>query len=183
MKKIIASTIYYIDALNTKVGQGVAWLTTALVLLVCVDVFRRYFLGATTVAIIELEWHFFALIFLLSAGYSLKEDKHVRVDVFYNRFSPRAKAWVNLIGSIIFLVPFCLVVIYTAFDFSLRSYFLNEGSPNPGGLPARYLVKGAIVLGMFFLFLQSISLILSCLMTIMGFQNPQSSGQNNPFGH
>ena len=171
MKTFLNNIIKVIDTLNLYLGKSVSWLTTALVLLICVDVFRRYFLGATTVAIIELEWHLFALIFLWSAGYSLQKDKHVRVDVFYNQYSEFQKAWVNLLGGILFLLPFCVVVIYTAYEFSLRSYALLEGSPNPGGLPARYLIKGAIVVGFLMLFLQAVALVLSSLMVILGMRS------------
>ena len=168
MKTLLNNIIKIIDTSNLYLGKLVSWLSTALVLLICVDVFRRYFLGATTVAIIELEWHLFALIFLWSAGYTLQKDKHVRVDVFYNQYSTLQKAWVNFLGGILFLLPFCVVVIYTAYEFSLRSYALLEGSPNPGGLPARYLIKGAIVVGFVMLFLQAFSLVLSSLMVILG---------------
>ncbi|MDX2306218.1 MAG: TRAP transporter small permease subunit [Microscillaceae bacterium] len=170
MKKILENIIYGIDLSNNYLGKAVSWLTTGLVLLMCVDVFRRYFLGATTVAIIEMEWHLFALTFLWSAGYTLQHDKHVRVDVFYNQYSEVQKAWVNLIGSILFLLPFCLVVIYTSYEFSLRSYLIHENSPNPGGLPARYFIKASILVGFVFLFLQSISLSLASGMVILGWR-------------
>lgn len=181
LKRLIESYIRIIDHLNDWVGRSISWLTTGLVLLVCLDVFRRYALNATTVAIIELEWHIFALIFLLGAGYSLRHDKHVRVDVFYNRFSAKGKAWVNFLGGLIFLLPFCITLIYTSYSFMLHSFKFNEGSPNPGGLPARYLIKGAIVLGLTLLLLQTTGLILSSLLVILGEREdifPEKGGKN-----
>lgn len=168
LKRIIEGYIRLIDLLNETVGQLASWLTTLLVLLVCLDVIRRYVFNATTVAIIELEWHLFALTFLLCAGFTLKHDRHVRVDVFYNRFSEKTKAWVNLLGALIFLLPFCWVVVQTSYSFAAYAYQLNEGSPNPGGLPARYLIKGAITLGFILLFLQATALVFSSVLVILG---------------
>lgn len=182
LKRIIEFYIQLANTINEWVGRSVSWLTSFLIVLVCVDVFRRYVLNATTVAIIELEWHIFALIFLLAAGYSLRHDRHVRVDVFYNRFSPRGQAWVNFIGGVLFLMPFCLTLIYTSFNFTVYSYRFQEGSPNPGGLPARYLIKGAIVIGFVLLFLQALALVLSALLVILGKREsvfPEKGGENS----
>ena len=106
--------VRFADWLNEKVGVGVSWLTTVLVVVVCYDVFTRYLLKSSLVAVQELQWHLFALIFLIGAAYTLKYDKHVRVDVFYSRFSDRGKAWVNFLGSVLFLIPFCLVVMWSS---------------------------------------------------------------------
>ena len=106
----------------------------------------------------ELEWHLFALIFLLSAAYTLKEDKHVRVDLFYDRFSARDKAWVNIIGTIFLLVPWCLVLLWVSFDYAYGSWMIREGSPDPGGLPARYVIKFGIGLAFVLLLIQALML-------------------------
>ena len=149
-----------IDSLNEFVGKVVAWLTALLVLLVCYDVITRYLLNDTSVWVMELEWHLFALIFLLGAAYALKHNKHVRVDVFYANFSERDKAWVNLVGGLLFLLPWCLLIIYWTFDYALLSYGVREGSPDPGGLPARYFIKFAIPVGISLLLLQNVSSII-----------------------
>ena len=94
--------IRFSDAVNEKVGMAAAWMTTLLVITVCFDVFTRYFLRESMVAVQELEWHLFAFIFLLAAGFTLKYDRHVRVDVLYIRLNDRQKAWINLLGSLIF---------------------------------------------------------------------------------
>ena len=104
--RLLQTYIRFAEALNERVGTAVSWLTTVLVIVVCYDVFTRYLLKNSLVAVQELQWHLFALIFLIGAAYSLKHDKHVRVDVFYSRFSPRAQAWVNLVGRLLFLLPF-----------------------------------------------------------------------------
>lgn len=142
------------------VGKAASWLTTILVVFVCFDVFRRYLLKDSAAWIMELEWHFFAVIFLLGAAYTLKHNKHVRVDLFYEKFSERDKALVNLIGAVVFLVPWCCVLIYVSYKYAYNSFSILESSPDPGGLPGRYVIKFVIVLGLFLLLLQTIAVII-----------------------
>ncbi|MEM8900929.1 MAG: TRAP transporter small permease subunit [Bacteroidota bacterium] len=157
-----------IDGWNEAVGKAASWLSLFLVVIVCLDVFLGNVFRYSNAALFELQWHFFALIFLLGAGYTLKTDKHVRVDVFYSKFSPKLKAWVNLLGTLLLLIPFCAVLIDAGSTFTANSWALQEKSADPGGLPGRYLIKGAIVLGAFFLLLQGISILLHSLRTISG---------------
>lgn len=133
---------------------------------IVIDVLLRYTLSITSAASFELEWHLFAAIFLLGAAYTLKEDKHVRVDVFYDRFSDTTKAWVNLIGGLILLLPFCVVAFWESLSFVQNSYMLNETSPQPGGLPARWIIKSTIPAGFLLLGLQGISSITQSITTI-----------------
>ncbi|MBT8219362.1 MAG: TRAP transporter small permease subunit [Bacteroidia bacterium] len=125
----------------------------------CYDVFMRYFFSNSKTWILELEWHLFALIFLFGASYAFKEDRHVRVDLFYTYFSEKKKAWINLIGSAVLLMPWCFIVIWKSWTYEYSSWQIAEGSPQPGGLPARYLVKGAIALAFVLLFLQGLATI------------------------
>lgn len=163
--------VQFVDRLNQWIGKGVSWLTTLLVLVVCYDVFTRYLLKNSLVAVQELEWHLFAIIFLVGAAYTLRQDGHVRVDLFYARFSPRTKAWVNFFGSLIFLIPFCLVVIWSSKVFVSESYRIGEISPDPGGLPARFVLKTAIPVGFLLLMLQGLSLALQSLLKILNRDN------------
>jgi len=158
----------FLSGINEIVGRATAWLTSFLVLFMCFDVVRRYLFNQTAVWITELEWHVFALIFLLAAGYALKHDKHVRVDLFYAKFSPKGKAWVNLIGTLVFLIPWCWIIISSSYRYAYNSFMINEASPDPGGLPARYIIKFAITVGFVLLLLQAIALVLESLATIMG---------------
>ncbi len=156
-----------IDKLNEVIGKGISWLTSVLVLVVCFDVFSRYILGKSHVGIQEFQWHVFGLLFLLGAAYSLKYDRHVRVDIVYSRLSTKQKAWINLMGTLLFLIPFSLAVIWASHDFVINSFQLRESSPNPGGLPARYILKAAIPAGFFLLFLQALSMLVQSLQTIL----------------
>ncbi|WP_421763526.1 TRAP transporter small permease subunit [Ekhidna sp.] len=152
-----------IDNLNKTIGAIVSWLSLILVLVIVIDVILRYTVSITSAASFELEWHLFATIFLLGAAYTLQEDKHVRVDVFYHRFSDKSKAWVNLIGTILLLLPFCGIAFWESLSFVSTSFNLAETSPQPGGLPARWLIKSTIPIGFFLLGLQGISLILQSI--------------------
>ncbi|MEO1514047.1 MAG: TRAP transporter small permease subunit [Bacteroidota bacterium] len=172
MQKTLASIAAGIDRLNEWAGRSVSWLTSLLVLLVCFDVITRYLLKDTATWIMELEWHLFALIFLIGAGYALKHDRHVRVDLFYARFSARDKALVNLVGGIVFLIPWCLLIVYTSFGYALDAWQTNEGSPDPGGLPARYVIKFSITMGMTLLLLQGVSQLIRSILTLLETKDP-----------
>ena len=154
------SIINGINQFNEWVGKAVSWLTLLLVLLIGIDVLMRYLFKNSQVWVGELEWHIFSLIFLLGAGYALKHDRHVRVDLFYDRYSSKTKAWVNLIGTLLFLLPWCVFVVYAAGQFTWFSWLISETSDQPSGLPARYLIKSAMSLGFFFLLLQGIAVVL-----------------------
>jgi TRAP-type mannitol/chloroaromatic compound transport system permease small subunit len=166
MEKLLHQIIFIIEKISEMVGRAASWLTTLLVLLVCFDVLRRWLINDTEAWIMELEWHIFALIFLLGAAYSLQRDKHVRVDLFYTNFSERDKAWVNLVGTLLFLIPWCVLIVIFSWEYATESLHIDEGSPDPGGLPARYLIKFAIPLGIFLLLLQAIAELLKAVLII-----------------
>ncbi len=156
-----------IDKVNLLIGAIVSYFTSLLVLVVFGDVVMRYAFKKSFVFTQELEWHLFAFIFLMGAGYTLLNDAHVRVDVFYQSFSPKVKAWVNLLGTIFFLIPGCLVIIETSLKFTMASYAIREGSPDPGGIPYRFLIKACIPAGFSLLLLQGISLGIKSLFVIL----------------
>jgi len=157
-----------IDALNEWVGRGVSWVTTALVAVVFGDVVMRYVFNISFVFTQELEWHLFAFIFLIGAGYTLLHDGHVRVDIIYQRLSTKARAWVNLIGCLVFLFPGCVLIIGTSIDFVWESMKILEGSPDPGGIPLRFLLKSCIPIGFVLFGLQGVSLFIRSLLIIKG---------------
>ncbi len=168
MQKIIDG----IDQLSERIGKGTSWLTLLLVILVCFDVVTRYILSDTSAWIMELEWHLFSLIFLLGASFAFKHDRHVRVDLFYAKFSQRDKALVNLIGNSIFLIPWCVVIIIYSFNYGMTSFNIRETSPDPGGLPARYIIKFAITFGIILLLLQAIG---EALKAYQQWRSPETS--------
>ena len=155
-----------INLLVSTVGKAASWLSGGLVLLVCGDVIYRRILRDSHAWVGELEWHFFALIFLLASAYALQKDRHVRVDLFYANFSARDKAWVNLVGGILFLIPWCVLIIYVSVGFAAQSFHDMEGSPQPGGLPYLWLIKSAIPACFILLFLQAIAEIIDSIVVL-----------------
>ena len=161
------------NAVNEWVGKTSSWLTLFLVLLVCFDVGKRYILNSASVWGMELEWHLFAAIFLLGAGYSFKHDRHVRVDLFYSNFSKRDKARTNLFGGIVFLIPWCIVIIVVSYFYAKGSFDIVEESPNPDGLPFRFIIKFAITFGIGLLLLQGIANVSESLLVLIEKTKPQ----------
>jgi TRAP-type mannitol/chloroaromatic compound transport system permease small subunit len=127
-----------------------------LVLLIVYDATARYLFSTGSVALQELEWHLFDVVILLGIAYTLKENAHVRVDIFYASFSQKTKALVNLISSLFFILPFSFLIIYIGIDFVTMSFVQNEASSNPGGLGHYYLVKSLMPISFIFLSLQAI---------------------------
>ena len=140
----------------SKTGKISSWFSLALVLLISTDVLLRYVFNFSTASLYEMEWHLFAIIFLLASPYTLQKNKHVRVDVFYNNFSKRKKNIIDLIGNMIFLIPFSFIIFYTSLPFVEDSYSILESSPDPGGLPYRFIIKSIIPIAFFLLMIQGI---------------------------
>ncbi|HDY86225.1 MAG TPA: TRAP transporter small permease subunit, partial [Methylophaga sp.] len=125
----------------------------------CYDVAMRYLFQQGSVALQELEWHLFALIFLLGSAYTLKHDEHVRVDIIYNSrvMSDKKRALVNIFGCLFMLLPFCILILSSSWPFVENAFYYHEGSPDPGGLPYRFLLKGSLLLGFGLLILQALA--------------------------
>ena len=158
----------WIDSINDRVGRAVSWTTLLLVGVTFIDVVMRYFFNTSYVFTQELEWHVFAFIFLMGAGYTLKNEGHVRVEVFYGKLSLKGRAWINLVGVLFFLIPSCFVFIKTSIPFVINSFHVMEGSPDPGGIPFRYLLKSCIPVGYALILLQGISLGINSLLQVAG---------------
>lgn len=163
LKRIYTS----IDKLNSAVGSAVSWLSLILVLVIVLDVSMRYIFNWSSPLTFEIEWHIFSALFLLTFGWTLNQDNHVRVDVFYHRFSKRNQSLTNLFGSLFLLIPFCVVGFWESLPFVFTSFKLMETSTDPGGLPARFLIKSAIPIGFLLLGLQGISLVISSTLKVL----------------
>jgi TRAP-type mannitol/chloroaromatic compound transport system permease small subunit len=160
----------WIDSINEWIGHMVAWVTLGLVVVVFSDVVMRYAFNTSFVFTQELEWHLFGFIFLIGAGYTLLHDGHVRVDIIYQRLGPKAQAWINLIGVIFFLLPGCVMVIVTSWKFAYNAWSVMEGSPDPGGIPLRFIIKGAIPFGFSLITIQGLSLGIHSLFQVLGIE-------------
>jgi len=146
-----------IDAFNEKIGVLTSYLAIPLILLTFLVAFMRYILDFGSIAIQEVIIYLHALIFTIGASYTLKNDMHVRIDIFYNNLSEENKKTINFYGTIFFLIPTCVLIFVTSFNYVLSSILLLESSKEAGGLPVLYILKIYILLLPITLFLQAIS--------------------------
>ncbi len=162
----------WIERANENVGRFTAWLVLVMTLVGAYNAVVRYLgrhLGAnlSSNAYIELQWYLYSLIFLLGAAYTLKHNAHVRVDVFYGRVTQRMRAWINLLGTALFLLPFSVLTLWLSWPSVRNSWIVREGSPDPGGLP-RYPIKSVILVAFVLLVLQGIAEIIRNVAILRG---------------
>jgi len=169
--KIIFFYIRMVEKFIDKFGSAVSWIATLMVVVVGFDVTSRYIFHQSWVAVQELEWHLFGFLFLLAAAYTLKEDRHVRVDVIYAKLSERKKAFIDIAGIILFLIPMSLIIMFQSYDFVMDSFHSLEGSPNPGGLPYRFILKSAIPIGFFLVLIEGIAIFFKKIFILFGKEN------------
>ncbi|MGB3534744.1 MAG: TRAP transporter small permease subunit [Microcoleaceae cyanobacterium] len=151
----------WIDRCNEYLGRFVYWLSLIMIAVGTWNVIGRYVGRAvgqnlSSNAFIETQWYIFDVIFLLGAAYTLKHNEHVRVDVVQSRLNVRQKALINCLGTLFFLIPFCVMVIFYSWGWVFNSWSILEVSPDPGGLP-RYPIKTLVIVSFVLLFIQGIS--------------------------
>lgn len=121
------------------------------------------FFHISSIAEQEFQWHLLAAIAIFGSAYTFQQGEHVRVDLFYHNYSKNVKRWMNILIPLIIILPFSAFIIYLSSDYVLQSYANNEVSPDPGGLPYRYLVKGLIPLGFILIFIQGLAVLLKAI--------------------
>lgn len=146
-----------IDRVNKYIAYFTAIILALLVMLIVYDASARYLFSSGSTALQELEWHFFDIIILLSISYALKHNAHVRVDIFYEKFSLKTQALINIIATLFFILPLSLLIVYIGIGFVEISFVQNEMSSDPGGLTHRWIVKSLMPLSFAFVALQAIS--------------------------
>tara|TARA_R110002167_G_scaffold119772_3_gene297323 strand:- start:2305 stop:2847 length:543 start_codon:yes stop_codon:yes gene_type:complete len=154
---------------------------TAMILLlfnVFYDVVMRYAFNDASIAMQELEWHLFSAVFLLGIPYAMHENSHVRVDIFYDAWSEKTQAYINLFGTIIFILPFVVLVTYYSISFAFNAYEIGEGSGDPGGLPYRWIIKSLIPFSFMMMGLASLGLITRALLILNQDPSATNSKQN-----
>lgn len=144
----------------------ISWLTLLLVALVISVVLFRYFLGIGSIAIQESVSYVHAIIFMLGLAYTLQRDGHVRVDIFYREFSARRKALVDLLGTALFLLPFCGLILFSSWDYVMASWSIKETSSETGGIAAVYLLKTLMIIMPATLALQGIAQIIESISVV-----------------
>lgn len=161
-----------IDALLQRLGEWTSWLWVALIVIIMVNVTSRYVVGYGFIVFEELQWHLYGASWLLALGFVFKNDGHVRIDVLAATWRPRTRAWIEIIGILVFLLPFAVLIVIDSIPFVATSYRLNEVSPSPGGLPMRWLIKAFIPIGFGLLALAGFARLLRCSSLLFGWPAP-----------
>lgn len=162
-----------LEAIVLNVNYVAAFLWVLLVLVIVFAVTLRYVFGRGSIMLEEIQWHIYGVGFVLALSYALVVDRHVRIDVLAERLPPRGRAWIELVGLVVFLIPFCIAVILEAVPFVLRSWQLNEVSAAPDGLPYRWIPKSFIIWGFSLLLLAAIARLLRVSALLFGRPAPR----------
>jgi TRAP-type mannitol/chloroaromatic compound transport system permease small subunit len=152
----------------SRTGAAAGWLLLAMMAVIIFDVVARRLFVVGSVRLQELEWHLHTVIFALSLGYAYVRNAHVRIDILRDRWSPRTRAWVEVAGIIVFLVPFTLLFIHFGVDFAATAFAQNERSSSPVGLPYRWIVKAVLPLGLLLLLLAGIAVLIRNALVLLG---------------
>ncbi|MFO7309777.1 MAG: TRAP transporter small permease subunit [Pseudomonadota bacterium] len=156
-----------IDAVNTRIGRWLAWLIVVAIAISAVNAVIRKAFDMSSNAWLELQWVLFGAVFLLCSPWTLIVNEHIRIDVVHARLSARVRQWIELFGTIFFLLPLCIVMLLTSIPFAERSYAINEQSLNAGGLP-QWPAKMLVPLGFALLLVQAISELIKRIAVLRG---------------
>jgi TRAP-type mannitol/chloroaromatic compound transport system permease small subunit len=156
-----------IDGLNRRVGHSVSWLVLVMVLVSAVNALTRYGFQLSSNAWLELQWYLFGAVFLLAAGFTLQQDAHIRIDVLSSRYSPRAKAWLDILGTLLFLLPLSVFMVALSWPMFVHAWMGNEVSSSAGGL-ARWPVRLMVPAGFLLLSLQGLSQMIKAAAFLLG---------------
>ncbi len=171
-----------IDRFQDRFGKWLYWLTLAMVVIGGYNALVRYTDKFTGMSLssnfyLELQWYLFSLLFLLGAAYTLRHDAHVRVDIVYSKLSKKGKAWIDLGGTVLFLIPFCILMLWVSWPAVYNSWQVLEMSPDPGGLP-RYPIKTVIPIAFFLILVQGLSMFIRNLAVVTGFDEEKEGGES-----
>jgi len=153
--------LHAVDKFMKYVSYFTALILALLVLLIVFDATSRYLFAHGSTALQELEWHFFDVVILLSIAFTLRHNAHVRVDIFYEKFSPKTQTLIDIIAAVFFVLPLSFLIIYIGIGFVEMSFVQHEASSDPGGLKYRWIVKALMPLAFVFLVLQAVKELIS----------------------
>ena len=171
----IAKTLLNISArlesILVAIGKLGAWLSLPLIAIIMFDIISRKFFVLGSTKLQEMEWHLHAALFLLALGYAYLKNSHVRIEVIRESFSTKLKALLEVIGVLVFILPYTGLIVWFGIDFVSRSYGMNEVSAALTGLSHRWIMKSFVPMGMAFLWLAGISVLLRNLSYLIGHKN------------
>jgi len=168
MTRLLDRGAALLGAIVEHVGRAAAWLTLVLTLLVAGNVLLRYAFAYGSAASQELEWHLLAVLSLLGISYTLLHGEHVRVDILYQRYSARARLWLELLTAVLVMLPMSVFIAWLSLQFVGQAYAIGEISPDAGGLTHRWVLKAFITVGFSLLALQSLAIAMRCLADLLG---------------
>ena len=146
-----------VDPLITRIGNAVSWIWAVLLGVIVINVFMRYALGEGRIEFEEIQWHLYSIGFMIGLGCAVVDDAHIRVDIVHERLSPLTRAWIDLYGIMLFVLPFAALMLIYAVPFIADSFATSETSPSPGGLPYRWLIKSMLFIGFALIELAAVS--------------------------
>lgn len=178
----LESAARILDVIVEYSGRLASWTGFALVCVMAFNVLLRYLFHTGSVAMQELEWHLMAPVSLLCIAYAIKHEGHVRVDIFYGRLPARAQQALEVVSCLV-AVAFSVIIIKLSLGYVMQSYMIGEKSPDPGGLPYRFLLKSMIPLGFLLLLVQSLAATLRSLIPFFGGVLPPAAQPDKPLEH
>jgi TRAP-type mannitol/chloroaromatic compound transport system permease small subunit len=175
---------YAIDRFNRRIGVVLRWIALGMILIGAYAAVGRYLTPIVGIRLApnvlnELQWYLFTVIFLMGAAYGLERDIHIRVDILYSRGTAKKRAWIDLLGSLFFLIPFCVLMLVVAWPWVLNSWAQMEVSPDPGGLP-RYPIKSLILVSFALLLLQGVGETIKKIGIIRGHEVNDPTAEPKP---
>ena len=176
--------VQFIDRLNERVGRAVAWAALLMVLIQFIVVVMRYVFAIGNIAMQESIWYLHGILFMIGAGYTLLYNGHVRVDVLYGEAKPLYKAWIDLLGTLLFLIPLMVATFWLSRSYVIHSWKVWEGSTEVTGLPLIWAYKTVIWVFAFLMFLQALSLLYKAAAFLTGRLDtyPPKAGGDALFG-
>ncbi|WP_316976432.1 TRAP transporter small permease subunit [Shumkonia mesophila] len=170
--RLLAALARSIDAFNRAMGRTVSWIVVPMVLIQVAIVLMRYVFGIGSIMLQESVIYMHAVLFMATVGYTLLHDEHVRIDIFYRETSPRRKALVDLVGTLIFLIPVCALIWWVSLPYVRASWRVLEGSKETSGIPGVFLLKSLLLLFTVLLAAQGVSMAIRSVATLAGLPWP-----------
>jgi TRAP-type mannitol/chloroaromatic compound transport system permease small subunit len=157
-----------LEQMNGWIGRGISWLSLAMVLVTFTVVVLRYAFDAGSIALQESVTYMHSALFMIGIAFTLQLNGHVRVDIFYQRFSRRGRAWVDLLGTLLLLIPVCLFILTSSWQYVIESWSIQEGSREAGGIPGVYLLKTLLLIMPVLLLAQGLAWVLRNGLFLLG---------------
>lgn len=164
----------WVDKKITGLGDAISWIWLVLLFIIVLNVVMRYLFGLGRIEFEEIQWHLYAVGFLLGLSHAFVSDSHIRVDIVRERLSDQIQAWIELYGILLLLMPFIILVLYGSIGFISYSFMTSEVSEAPGGLSYRWLIKSFLAIGFVLLLIAALARLSRLWCFLFGFPRPRA---------